>query len=172
MFGIPHAHRQPGARRPGAALCIALSLASLLACLPAFAADLDTHAAAAAFVQQRHLGGTLPLMGYQAATRTVTFATLERKLGQDRAQTLVQQELGRALPDYQPAWDANLAAAYARYFTAAELDSLTRYGGSSPAGAKLAAAQGDVGQDMQSRSQTLLDEYVSQALSAAVAGSN
>lgn len=122
---------------------------------------------ALAFVQDHHLGESLGWLGYQVASRTVTFNTLVDAVGRTQAQTLVQAELQRLQPDYQTEWDRNLAAAYAQSFTAAELQSLNT-GDTQPALAnKFRAKQRDVGMDMKNRSAELLKVYVSSALKSA-----
>ena len=141
---------------------------ALIACLlmdvsrQAYADEVDD--TALTLVRERNLGDSLGWLGYQVASRTVTFATLVETLGKTQAQELVQGELQRLQPEFQAQWDRNLAAAYAHAFTAEELRSLNA-GDDSPALAnKFKAKNSEVGADMKARSADLLGRFVSQAL--------
>ena len=155
------------AARAAIAFAMTFSLATLSA-NPAWADDRDPNKAALAFVKQQQVGSTLELMGYRIAVTTTTFAGLAKKLGPDRSLAVLRDELHRASPEYQDKWDANLATAYAKFFTTSELNSLAHDGTSSPAAPKLVQMQGTVGQEMQSLSMPLLQDYVSKALTAAL----
>ncbi|MFJ4141667.1 hypothetical protein [Pseudomonas sp. NPDC089734] len=119
---------------------------------------------ALAFVQERHLGDSLGWLGYQVASRTVTFASLVEAIGKTQAQDLVQKELQRLQPAFQVQWDRNLAAAYAHAFTAQELQSLNEGRGSSSLMNKFRARNNEVGAEMKARSSELLKTFVAQAL--------
>ncbi|RRV06881.1 hypothetical protein EGJ27_14095 [Pseudomonas sp. v388] len=154
-------------RKPSRSVVLKTGLA-LLACLlqdisrPAHADEVDD--TALTLVRERQLGDSLGWLGYQVASRTVTFASLVETLGKTQAQELVQRELQRLQPEFQGQWDRNLAAAYAHAFTAQELRSLNA-GDDSPALAnKFKALNSEVGADMKARSADLLGRFVSQAL--------
>jgi len=123
---------------------------------------------ALAFVQDRHLGESLGWLGYQVASRTVTFTTIVEAVGRTKAQEIVQDELQYLQPQYQQEWDRNLAAAYSASFTPDELTALNA--GEPPADVanKFRAKQRDVGMDMKGRSSELLKVYVSTALDNAL----
>jgi hypothetical protein len=140
----------------------------LLALQHAWAASPETQSAAVLFVQQQQLGRNLPAIGWMAATRTVTFATLVRQLGQAQATSLVRKKLEHYRGDYQATWDANLASAYADHLSADELNSLAKNGSSSPFASKLRAVQNDIGIEMQNTSKQLLTSYVTSALTDAL----
>jgi len=123
-----------------------------------------TEADALQFVTKFKVGSNLLTMALQAARSTQTYAMLASKLGQDRAQALVTQELRCLLPEYQPQWDNNLATFYAEVFTSDQLISVAQQGRSSKYFADIAAQQGAVGKRMQSKSSSLLSSYVSGAL--------
>jgi len=120
------------------------------------------------FVQDHHLGESLGWLGYQVASRTVTFATIVEAVGRTQAQTLVQDELQNLQPHYQPEWDRNLAAAYSQSFTPEELQQLNVGEPAQPLANKFRAKQRDVGMDMKGRSSELLKVYVSTALDSAL----
>ncbi|WP_268797422.1 hypothetical protein [Pseudomonas huanghezhanensis] len=120
------------------------------------------------FVQDHHLGESLGWLGYQVASRTVTFATIVDAVGRTQAQTLVQDELQSLQPRYQPEWDRNLAAAYAQSFTPEELKQLDVGEPAQPLANKFRTKQRDVGMDMKGRSSELLKVYVSTALDSAL----
>jgi hypothetical protein len=157
-------------RQSAALAFLSLSFALLSALLPglertAQASDVDD--SALAFVQERHLGDSLGWLGYQVASRTVTFASLVETIGKTQAQALVKDELQRLQPTYQAQWDRNLAAAYAKSFTADELRALNSGTGVPMLANKLRAKQNEVGMDMKARSAEMLKAFVSQALSNA-----
>jgi hypothetical protein len=120
------------------------------------------------FVQDHHLGESLGWLGYQVASRTVTFATIVEAVGRTQAQTLVQGELQNLQPQYQPEWDRNLAASYAQSFTPDELQQLNAGEPAPPLANKFRTKQRDVGMDMKGRSSELLKVYVSTALDSAL----
>jgi len=124
---------------------------------------------ALAFVEERHLGDSLGWLGYQVASRTVTFGTIVNAIGKTQAQTLVKDELQRLQPQFQAQWDRNLAAAYAQAFTADELRALNKGDDPPMLANKLRAKQNDVGMDMKARSADLLRDFVTQALDNAQA---
>lgn len=144
----------------------ALALGVLLLAAPPARAE-DGQAAALSLVEQRRLGENLAGMGAQVAVRTTTYAVLVKRLGPEPAGALVRQQLKQALPKYQPQWNAHLAAAYASVFSAEELASLARDGKASPAAAKLAARQQQIGEDMRARSTPVLRAYVTEAMNQA-----
>ncbi|RMQ46942.1 hypothetical protein ALQ04_00077 [Pseudomonas cichorii] len=115
-------------------------------------------------VQERHLGNSLAWLGYQVASRTVTFASLVDTMGKTQAQDRVQKELQRLQPTYQVQWDRNLAAAYAHSFTAQELQSLNEGSSSLSLMNKFKARNNEVGAQMKARSSELLKAFVAQAL--------
>jgi hypothetical protein len=156
--------RGPASRRLLSAVLLAL-LAN--ASPPAQATEVAD--SALAYVQERHLGDSLGWLGYQVASRTPTFGSIVEAVGKTQAQVLMQDELQRLQPQYQAQWDRNLAAAYARYFTADELQALGRGDNQPQLANKLRAGQNDVGTDMKARSADLLKDYVSRALNDALA---
>ncbi|MFY1667103.1 hypothetical protein [Pseudomonas sp. Pseu.R1] len=123
---------------------------------------------ALAFVQDRHLGESLGWLGYQVASRTVTFTTIVDAVGRTKAQEIVQDELQYLQPQYQQEWDRNLAAAYAASFTPEELTALDVGDPPPDIANKFRTKQRDVGLDMKNRSSELLKVYVSTALDNAL----
>ncbi|EKG32897.1 hypothetical protein [Pseudomonas avellanae] len=146
---------------------------ALIACLcadtmhPAGAEEVDD--TALALVEQRKLGEGLAWLGYQGASRTVTFASIVQAVGKTEAQELVQKELQRLQPDYQTQWDRNLAAAYARSFTAEELRLLNEGNDSPSLASRFRVRNTQVSADMKARSSELLGQFVSRALGNAQA---
>lgn len=139
-------------------------IACLLQDLPRQAHADEVEDTALTLVRERHLGDSLGWLGYQVASKTAAFATLVQALGKTQAQALVQDELQRLQPEFQPEWDRNLAAAYAHSFTAEELRSLNQGGGSPSLANKFRARNSEVGADMKARSAELLGNFVNQAL--------
>ncbi|WP_409522060.1 MULTISPECIES: hypothetical protein [unclassified Pseudomonas] len=123
---------------------------------------------ALSFVQDRHLGESLGWLGYQVASRTVTFTTIVETIGRTKAQEIVQDELQYLQPQYQQEWDRNLAAAYAASFSPEELAALDAGDPPPDVANKFRVKQRDVGMDMKSRSSELLKVYVSTALDNAL----
>lgn len=139
-------------------------LAMLLLEMPRSALATEDSDSALAFVQQRHLGDSLAWLGFQVASRTVTFTGIVKAVGKVQAQSIVQDELQRLQPSYQEQWNRNLAAAYAESFTPSELHELNE-GNSPPELAnKFRAKQKDVGMSMKSKSAELLKTFVANAL--------
>ncbi|RAU47578.1 MULTISPECIES: hypothetical protein [unclassified Pseudomonas] len=147
---------------------------SLLLSLPVLAEGEKTASSPAvpanalAFVQDRHLGESLGWLGYQVASRTVTFATIVETVGRTKAQEIVQDELQYLQPQYQQEWDRNLAASYAASFTPEELTALDIGDPPPEIANKFRTKQRDVGMDMKNRSSELLKVYVSTALDNAL----
>ena len=127
-----------------------------------------TPPSALAFVQDRHLGDSLGWLGYQVASRTVTFTAIVEAVGRTKAQEIVQDELQYLQPQYQQEWDRNLAAAYAASFSPDELTKLNVGDPPPDVANKFRAKQRDVGMDMKGRSSELLKVYVSTALDNAL----
>jgi len=132
------------------------------------AADAPAAASAQAFVHDRHLGDSLGWLGYQVASRTVTFTQIVEAVGRTKAQEVVQDQLQDLQPQYQQEWDSNLAAAYAASFSPDELQALNVGDPPPDVANKFRAKQRDVGMDMKSRSSELLKIYVSTALDNAL----
>mgnify|MGYP000506820246 CR=1 FL=1 len=146
----------------GLLLDVQVALAEDTAAAPAVAPS------ALAFVQDRHLGESLGWLGYQVASRTVTFTTIVEAVGRTKAQEIVQDELQHLQPQYQQEWDRNLAAAYAASFTPDELTALDVGDPPPDVANKFRSKQRDVGLDMKRRSSDLLKVYVSTALDNAL----
>jgi hypothetical protein len=157
-------------REPVSAAALTLFFALLIsvcstAARNAQASEVDD--SALAFVQERHLGESLGWLGYQVASRTVTYGTIVNAIGKTQAQALVNDELQRLQPQFQAQWDRNLAASYAQSFTAEELRAMNKGDDPPMLANKLRAKQNDVGMDMKARSADLLRDFVSQALNNA-----
>lgn len=148
---------------PGAILVVVLLSGTLPELAPAGEVD-DT---ALSFVQGRQLGDGLGWLGYQVASRTVTFTDLVERLGKTKAQALVQAELKRLQPQYQGQWERNLAAAYAHSFSVDELRQLNQGQGSPALKNRFKVRNTEVGQEMKTSSSQLLSEFVAQALNNA-----
>ncbi|WP_109514004.1 hypothetical protein [Pseudomonas ovata] len=133
---------------------------------PTYAAEVDD--TALAFVQERRLGDGLGWLGYQMASRTVTFSQLVERLGKTQAQALVQGELKRVQPQYQGQWERNLASAYAHSFSVDELRQLNQGQGSPTLKNRFKVRNNEVGQEMKNTSSQLLSEFVAQALNNAL----
>lgn len=139
-------------------------LGMLLLESPRSALAAQEHDAALAFVQQRHLGDSLAWLGYQVASRTVTFTALVQKMGKTQAQTTVQTALQHLQPSYQEQWNSNMAAAYAESFTLNELRELNEGNAPTALATKFRAKQKDVGMSIKSKSDELLKSFVAKAL--------
>src|SRR5476651_824793 len=96
----------------------ALFVSVLLTLSPCFAAEPE--AVALQMVKSLRLGDNLGVLGFHAASRTVTYQVITKTVGSERARALVTEELDKAKPKYQEQWDKNLAASYAPLFSADE----------------------------------------------------
>lgn len=83
----------------------------------------------------------------------------------------MQREIDALLPRYQPAWNKNLAAVYARHFSVEELQSLATDGRRSKFAGKVAERQSAIGNDLRETSEPVLTALVKEALVSAVAKS-
>lgn len=112
------------------------------------------------------LGSNLEAITLQAASQTQTYQLSSTKIGKVQTQALVQKHIRQLLPNYQQRWDENLAASYAMFLKANEIDSITMYGESSPYFSKVTANRVGVSQAMQKKSQQLLTDFVSKTMQA------
>jgi hypothetical protein len=137
--------------------------------MPGTAQD-NAEGAALNFVTTHRIGSNLPQMALAVASRTQTFQILSRKLGPIEARKRVQDEVAAAAPKYQGQWDKTLASAYAKHFSAEELDSLNAEGPRSKYAGKLASMQKVVGDDMRVASEPMLTEMLGSVLQNVLSG--
>jgi len=164
--GIRTAAGRPRLSRLGAACALCLGLALGLPQAASAAGDLG---AAKTLVEKHKLGAGMKVMAFAAAARTDTYANLVKAVGQPRAEAAVVDQLNQLEPKYQPRWDANLAQAYTRHFSTAELKSISDKGTESPDAAKFTERGNAVGADMLKVSAPLLSEMVTESLVRAAA---
>lgn len=129
-------------------------------------AETPSHKDARTFVAQAQIGSNLSTLALSAAKRTNTYAMIATKLGSADASSAVSSEINALLPQYQPKWDENLAAAYAKSFSQEELSSLVSEGRASKYAGKVKEQQSEIGRDMQASSQPILIALVTEALKA------
>lgn len=158
--------RLPAFTSAWAALALVAALSTGIAPPSLAAGDLG---AAKTLVAKHKLGAGMKVMAFAAAARTDTYANLVKAAGPDRAQAAVVDQLNALEPKYQPGWDANLAQAYTRHFSTAELKSITDKGTDSPDATKFTERGNSVGADMMQLSAPLLSEMVTEALVRAAA---
>ncbi|MGA8135525.1 MULTISPECIES: hypothetical protein [Pseudomonas] len=139
---------------------------TLLLALSNTAAAETAHESARSFVAQSHAGDDLAAIALSAAKHTQTYGTLVAKLGAVGADTAVSSEITALLPQYQPKWDQNLAAAYEKSFSSEELSSLASKGRDSKYAGKVIERQSAIGKDMQSSSGPILISLITEALEA------
>ncbi|NWA23992.1 hypothetical protein HX870_17740 [Pseudomonas gingeri] len=147
--------------------CFSIALTLLLALSNTASAE-TAHEAARSFIVQSHAGDDLAAIALSAAKRTQTYGTLVAKLGAVEANTAVSNEINVLLPQYQPKWDQNLAAAYEKSFSAEELSSLASEGRTSKYAGKVIQRQSEIGKAMQSSSGPILISLVTEALEACI----
>ena len=129
-------------------------------------AETPSHKDARTFVAQAQIGRNLSILALSAAKRTITYAMIAKKLGSADANSAVSSEINALLPQYQPKWDENLAAAYEKSFSQEELSSLVSEGRASKYAVKVKEQQSEIGRDMQSSSEPILIALASEALKA------
>jgi hypothetical protein len=147
----------------------AFLLLSLMSCLTPTNAQ-DTGEAALKFVTTHRIGSNLSQMALVVASSTQTYQVLTQKLGPTEARKRVQEEIAAVVPTYQNQWDKHLASAYAKHFSAEELDSLRSEGPKSKYAGKLASMQKAVGADMRAASQPVLSEMLGRVLQNVLSG--
>ncbi|WP_248805614.1 hypothetical protein [Pseudomonas sp. MWU13-2100] len=144
-------------------LCVTLAFTLLLALSNAASAE-TANEAARSFIAQSHAGDDLAAIALSAAKRTQTYGMLVAKLGDAQANTALSSEINTLLPQYQPKWDQNLAAAYEKTFSSEELSSLAAKGRASKYAGKVVERQAEIGKQMQSSSSPILISLVTEAL--------
>jgi hypothetical protein len=149
---------------------VAVLLLSLTGSWTPSTAQENAEGAALAFVTAHRIGSNLPQMALAVASRTQTFQILSKKLGPPEALRRVRDEIAAAAPKYQEQWDKNLASAYAKHFSAEEIESLNAEGSRSKYAGKLASMQRVVGDDMRAASQPMLTEMLKGVLSSVLSG--
>ena len=117
-------------------------------------------------IRKLGLGRNLPMLAFQAASRTQTYAIAVSQIGDSRARGLLVQQVQQAAPRYQDQWDRNLAASHLERLTAAELASVAELGPNSPSVPKVLSEQNAIGTAMQARSSRLLTDMVAEVLEA------
>ncbi|POA18733.1 hypothetical protein C1886_15485 [Pseudomonas sp. FW300-N1A1] len=147
----------------------AIALSVLFALSNTALAETSAHQDARTFVAQTQMGRNLPILALSAAKRTITYAMIVSTLGSADAGRAVSDEINALLPQYQPKWDENLAAAYEKSFSQEELSSLVADGRASKYAGKVKERQTEVGRDMQSSSEPLLIALITEALNATLA---
>ena len=148
----------PTAAARGVAVC-----ALALSCMASHA-DPTVEDAAADLVKRQHMGGNLGPLAVAMAVRTPTFATLATKLGTAAAKAEVKREVGVLVYRYQPRWNQNLAAAYAKNFNSEELVSLANAGRQSPYAGTSSKKLAAMAEDMRTESEPVLAELVTETL--------
>ena len=141
-------------------------LTVLVAYSNAVPAETPSHNDARTFVAQAQIGSNLSTLALLAAKRTNTYAMIATKLGSADASSAISGEINALLPQYQPRWDENLAAAYEKSFSEEELSSLVSEGRASKYAGKVKEQQSEIGRDMQSSSEPILIALVTEALKA------
>ncbi|WP_191487858.1 hypothetical protein [Pseudomonas sp. FEN] len=147
--------------------CVTLAFTLLLVLSNAATAE-TANEAARSFIAQSHAGDDLAAIALSAAKRTQTYGMLAAKLGAAEANTAVTSEINALLPQYQPKWNQNLAAAYEKSFSPAELSSLASEGRASKYAGKVIERQSAIGKEMQSSSSPTLISLVTAALEASL----
>ena len=142
----------------------ALLLTVLVALSNTVFAETPSHKDARTFVAQAQMGSNLSTLALLTAKRTNTYTMIATKLGSADASSAVSSEINALLPQYQPKWDENLAAAYEKSFSQEELSSLVSEGRASKYAGKVKERQSEIGRDMQSSSQPILIALVTEAL--------
>lgn len=141
-----------------------IALTVLVALSNTVSAETPSHKDARTFVAQAQIGNNLSTLALSTAKRTNTYAMIASKLGSADASSAMSNEINALLPQYQPKWDENLAAAYEKSFSQEELSSLVSEGRASKYAGKLKEQQTEIGRDMQSSSQPILIALVTEAL--------
>lgn len=127
---------------------------------------------ALSLVEKYGFGGNLKNISYQAASQTQTYKMMVSKIGEQKTQSLVKNEVDKLIPKHQKEWNKNLAASYAQVLNAEKLQSLLDAGPSSKYADDLKAKQGEIGNIMQSKSSGLLNELLTKATDSAFKKSN
>jgi len=143
-----------------------IMLTVLVALSNTVSAETPSHKDARTFVAQAQIGRNLSILALSAAKRTNTYVMIATKLGSADANRAVSSEIKALLPQYQPEWDENLAAAYEKSFSQEELSSLVSEGRASKYAVKVIEQQSEIGRDMQSSSEPILIALVTEALKA------
>ncbi len=147
-------------------LSLFFALATAFAVGPALA---QTEARALQMVQALGLGKNLEAMSYKVAKVSQTHLGVASKVGPQKADQWLREELIATVPKYQDRWDRNLAQAWAPLLTAEELESVATKKRGSPHFAKFMSLRNQAGAAMQAKSQALLATVVAEALKGELA---
>jgi hypothetical protein len=101
------------------------------------------------------------------AARMQTYRNITCVLGAAPGRQLVEQEMAPITAKYQPQWDRNLADAWGKALTEAEMKSLLAHKRQSPYAAKFRAAGPAVGKAMRVSSSELLTATLSEGMNKA-----
>ena len=118
-------------------------------------------------VEKYHFGQNLSAISYQVASQTQTYRMIVDKVGEQKAQSIVKSEINKGVSNYQKQWNKNLASSYAQIISIEKLQSLVNEGRSSQYSSEFKSKQNEIGLLMQSKSKSLLNEFVTKALNAA-----
>jgi len=119
------------------------------------------------FVKASGLDAKFGRMLRGGAARTQTFRNITCVLGANPGRQVVEQELAPVAAKYQPQWDRNLADAWGKALTEAEMKSLLAHKRQSPYAAKFRAAGPAVGKAMRVSSSELLTATLSEGMNKA-----
>ncbi|WP_145979524.1 hypothetical protein [Ramlibacter tataouinensis] len=103
-------------------------------------------------------------MTYRMSKLTQTQQGVVLRLGPVQADELLRAEIAAVVPKYQDKWDQNLAQAWAPLMSAEEFKSIADKRQQSPFASKFLSMQNQAGATMQSTSEPLLTEVVSEVM--------
>lgn len=119
-------------------------------------------------VEQYRFGENLRGISYQVATQTHTYGMIVEKVGEQKAKSMVREEIDKIISEYQPRWNKNLAFAYSQFISFDKLQSLLDEGPASKYASELKSKQSEIGPVMQTKSTTLLNEMLTKAMTSAL----
>lgn len=141
-----------------------IAFALLFAANPSFSQDKECALEA---IRTLRLGAGFQILSQQVAKSTTTYRVLQNKLGQLKADELMNAELAASIQKYQDQWDRNLAQAWGALMTCEELTSLASLKQQSSYSRKFMSLNNQAAAAMQNQSQPLLNTAVSEALTRA-----
>jgi hypothetical protein len=143
-----------------------IALTMFVACSNTVLADAASLNDARTLVARSGMGNKLSSLALLTAKSSTTYAVIADKLGNASANSALSDEINALLPQYQPKWDENLAAAYEQSFTGEELASLATEGRASKYAPKVRERQDGIGRYMAVNAEPILAALASDALKA------
>lgn len=121
------------------------------------------------YVVKEDVGSNLTTFSHRIARVTQTYKIIVARVGQRKANEILNEELQKNISENQERWNENMALAHAKHMSEEEILSLLNEGSESPNYPKRVALQGEIGKTMRELSEKLLNQVVTDSLASSLA---